>query len=29
MTGHCGVYHRLGVDTAEQETSVAPERMEV
>ena len=29
VTGHCGLYHRLGIDTAEQATSIAPERMEV
>jgi uncharacterized membrane protein len=28
LSGHCGLYHRLGVDTAEQESSVAAGRME-
>jgi hypothetical protein len=29
VTGHCGVYHRLGIDTAEPETSASAEQMEV
>jgi|HubBroStandDraft_4_1064222.scaffolds.fasta_scaffold71227_2 uncharacterized membrane protein len=29
LSGHCGVYQRLGVDTAEQENAVVVERMEV
>jgi hypothetical protein len=29
LTGHCGVYNRLGIDTAEQESSASVERLEV
>jgi uncharacterized membrane protein len=29
LSGHCGVYNRLGIDTAEQESSLDVERMEV
>ncbi|HXY35787.1 MAG TPA: DUF2892 domain-containing protein [Planctomycetaceae bacterium] len=28
LTGHCGLYQRLGIDTAEGESSLSPERME-
>jgi uncharacterized membrane protein len=28
LSGHCGLYHRLGVDTAEQESSAAAGGME-
>jgi uncharacterized membrane protein len=28
LSGHCGLYQRLGVDTAEQESSAAASRME-
>jgi uncharacterized membrane protein len=29
LSGHCGVYHRLGIDTAEQESSASVERIQV
>jgi uncharacterized membrane protein len=29
LTGHCEVYQRLGIDTAEAESNVAAERIEV
>ena len=29
LSGHCGVYQRVGVDTAEQENALVVERMEV
>jgi len=28
LSGHCGLYQRLGVDTADQESSAAAGRME-
>jgi uncharacterized membrane protein len=28
LTGHSALYHRLGIDTAEQESSAVAERME-
>jgi uncharacterized membrane protein len=29
LTGHCGIYDRLGIDTAEMEKAAAEERLEV
>ncbi len=29
LSGHCGLYQQLGVDTAEQENSLVIERLEV
>jgi uncharacterized membrane protein len=29
LTGHCGLYHRLGIDTAEREQASQMERVEV
>jgi uncharacterized membrane protein len=29
LTGHCGIYDRLGIDTAEMEKVAAEERLEV